>query len=49
MERDTETKTLSFSQGVANIPSDLIYKDSELLEYDGFIYKDGNLPRISND
>lgn len=46
MERTTETKTLSFSQGVTNVPSDLLSEDSELLESNGFIYKDGEMKPI---
>ena len=46
MERNTETKTLSFSKGMTNIPSDLLCEDSELLESNGFIYKDGSMVPI---
>ena len=46
MERNTETKTLSFSKGMTNIPSDTICEDGELLESDGFIYKDGSMVPI---
>ena len=46
MERNTETKTLSFSQGVTNVPSDLLSEDNTLLECDGFIYKDGSMVPI---
>lgn len=46
MERNTETKTLSFSKGMTNIPSDAICEDGELLESDGFIYKDGSMVPI---
>lgn len=46
MERNAETKTLSFSQGVTNVPSDLLSEDNTLLECDGFIYKDGSMVPI---
>lgn len=46
MERNTETKTLSFSKGVTNVPSDLLCEDSELLESDGFIFRDGEMKPI---
>ena len=46
MERNTETKTLSFSQGVTNVPSDLLSEDNTLLECNGFIYKDGSMVPI---
>ena len=46
MEQNTETKTLSFSKGMTNIPSDTICEDGELLESDGFIYKDGSMVPI---
>lgn len=41
MERNLERQTLSFSKGMTNVPSDLLSDDSELLESDGFIFKDG--------
>ena len=40
MERNLERKTLSFSKGMTNVPSDLLSDDSELLESDGFIFKE---------
>lgn len=46
MERITERKTLSFNKGMTNIPSDLLSDDSELLESDGFIFKDGEMKPI---
>ena len=46
MERNLETKTLSFSQGVTNVPSDLLCDDNSLLECDGFIYKDGSMAPV---
>ena len=46
MERNTEIKTLSFSKGMTNIPSDLLCEDSELTESDGFIYRDGEMKPI---
>lgn len=46
MEQNTVSKTLSFSKGVTNIPSDLLCEDSELLESDGFIYRDGEMKPI---
>ncbi len=46
MERNVERKTLSFGKGMTNVPSDLMSDDSELLESDGFIYKDGEMKPI---
>ncbi len=46
MERITERKTLSFNKGMTNVPSDLLSDDSELLESDGFIFKDGEMKPI---
>ena len=46
MERNAERKTLSFGKGMTNVPSDLMSDDSELLESDGFIYKDGGMKPI---
>ncbi len=46
MERITERKTLSFSKGMTNVPSDLLSDDSELLESNGFIFKDGEMKPI---
>lgn len=46
MERNTERKTLSFSKGMTNVPSDLLSEDSELVESEGFIYRDGEMKPI---
>lgn len=46
MERNLERKTLSFSKGMTNVPSDLLSDDSELLESDGFIFKDGEMKAV---
>lgn len=46
MERNLERKTLSFDKGVTNVPSDLLSDDSELLESDGFIFKDGEMKAV---
>lgn len=46
MEKSLDRKTLSFSKGMTNIPSDLLSDDSELLESVGFIYKDGEMKPI---
>ena len=46
MERITERKTLNFNKGMTNVPSDLLSDDSELLESDGFIFKDGEMKPI---
>jgi len=46
MERNLDRKTLSFSKGMTNVPSDLLSDDSELLESDGFIYKDGEMKAV---
>lgn len=46
MERNTETKTLSFSKGMTNVPSDNICTDEELLESVGFIYRNGEMKPI---
>lgn len=46
MEKNIDRKTLSFSKGMTNVPSDLLSDDSELLESDGFIYKDGEMKPI---
>ena len=48
MERNLDRKTLSFSKGMTNVPSDLLSDDSELLESDGFIYKDGEMKAVQN-
>lgn len=49
MERNSETKTLSFSKGMTNIPSDLLSGDDELQESVGFIYKDGEMKPIQKE
>lgn len=46
MERNLERQTLSFSKGMTNVPSDLLSEDSELLESDGFIFKDGEMKAV---
>lgn len=46
MEKNLDRKTLSFSKGMTNIPSDLLSDDSELLVCDGFVYKDGEMKPI---
>lgn len=46
MERNLERQTLSFSKGMTNVPSDLLSDDSELLESDGFIFKDGEMKAV---
>lgn len=46
MERNLERKTLSFDKGMTNVPSDLLSDDSELLESDGFIFKDGEMKAV---
>lgn len=46
MERNLERQTLSFSKGMTNVPSDLLSDDSELLESDGFIFKDGEMKPV---
>lgn len=46
MERNIERQTLSFSKGMTNVPSDLLSDDSELLESDGFIFKDGEMKPV---
>ena len=43
-----ERKTLSFGKGMTNVPSDLLSDDSELLESDGFIFRDGEMKPIQN-
>lgn len=48
MERNLERQTLSFSKGMTNVPSDLLSDDSELLESDGFIFKDGEMKAVQN-
>ena len=48
MEKNLDRKTLSFSKGMTNIPSDLLSDDSELLESIGFIYRDGEMKPIQN-
>ena len=46
MEQNTERKSLSFSKGMTNVPSDLLNDDTELLESLGFVYKDGELKPV---
>lgn len=46
MEKNNETKTLSFSKGMTNIPSDLLCEDNELAESDGFLFRDGEMKPI---
>lgn len=46
MEKNIDTKTLSFSKGMTNIPSDLLCDDNELAESDGFIFRDGEMKPI---
>ena len=46
MEQNTETKTLSFSKGMTNIPSDMICEDGELAFSRDFIYRDGEMRPI---
>lgn len=46
MERNIDRKTLSYSKGMTNIPSDLLSGDDELVESDGFIFKDGEMKPI---
>lgn len=46
MERNLERQTLSFIKGMTNVPSDLLSDDSELLESDGFIFKDGEMKAV---
>ena len=49
MERNSETKTLSFSKGMTNMPSDLLSDDNELQKSVGFIYKDGEMKPIQKE
>ena len=39
-------KSLSFSKGLTNVPSDLLSDDSELVESDGIIFRNGELHPI---
>lgn len=48
MERNSEIKTLSFTKGMTNVPSDLLCDDSELLECEGFVTKSGSLVPVQN-
>lgn len=48
MEKNLTRKTLSFSKGITNVPSDLLSEDTELLECDGFIYKNGEMHPIQD-
>lgn len=49
MERNTETKVLSFSKGMTNMPSDLLSGDDELQESYGFIYRDGEMKPLQKE
>ena len=46
MERNIERKTLSYSKGMTNVPSDLLCDDSELVLCSDFIYKDGEMKPV---
>lgn len=46
MERNIDRKTLSFSKGMTNVPSDLLSDDTELAESNGFIYRDGEMKPV---
>ena len=46
MEKNIDRKTLSFGKGMTNVPSDLLSGDDELVESDGFIYRDGEMKPI---
>lgn len=48
MEKNLDRKTLNYSRGMTNVPSDLLSDDTELLECDGFIYRDGEMKPIQN-
>lgn len=48
MEQNTETKTLSFSKGMTNIPSDLLSEDSELAYSVDFIYRNGEMVPVQS-
>ncbi len=49
MERNSETKILSFSKGMTNMPSDLLSEDTELQVSSGFIFKDGEMKPIQKE
>ena len=46
MERNSERKTLSFSKGMTNVPSDLMSDDSELAYSQNIIYRNGEMVPI---
>lgn len=46
MEKNLERKTLSFSKGMTNVPSDLLCEDGELADCEGFVCRDGELKPI---
>lgn len=46
METGVKQVALSYSKGMTNNPSDMLSDDSELLECDGMIYRDGELKPI---
>ena len=46
MERNLDRKTLSFSNGMTNVPSDLLSEDSELAYSQNIIYRNGEMVPI---
>ena len=46
MERNLDRKTLSFSKGMTNVPSDLLSDDSELAYSQNIIYRNGEMVPI---
>lgn len=46
MERNLDRKTLSFSKGMTNVPSDLLSEDSELAYSQNIIYRNGEMVPI---
>ena len=46
MERSLDRKTLSFSKGMTNVPSDLLSEDSELAYSQNIIYRNGEMVPI---
>ncbi len=46
MERNVDRKTLSFSKGITNVPSDLLSDDTELVESNGFIFRNSEMKPI---
>ncbi len=46
METNLERKTLGFSKGITNIPSDLLSEDGELADCEGFVCRDGEMKPI---